>query len=122
MKRILFAMVLLMSFLFLAEAFADDVYVDPISSGPLLMAGADKSNTITSSKPCGDDCQAQKGRCEKDCTIDNRKCQEACEHDEDCINACGKTYSSCKNSCDPEFQRCIKTCEPPLINRSPATW
>ncbi len=122
MKGIFFAMVIVMSFLFLAEAFADDVYIDPISSGPLLMAGADKSNATTSSKSCRDDCQAQNGRCDNNCTIDNRKCQEACDHDEDCINACGKTYSSCKNSCDPEFQKCIKTCDPTPINRSNVTW
>ncbi len=122
MKRIFFGIVLVISFLFLAEAFAYDVYTDPIPSGPLLMAGADKSNAITNRKSCSDDCQAQNRRCEDSCTINNKKCQEACEHDENCINACGRTYSSCKNSCDLEFQKCIKTCDPTPINRSQVTW
>lgn len=71
-------MVLVISFLFLADTFADDVYVNMISSELLLMSGADKSNTITCSKSCRDECQAHNGRCEDNCTIDNRKCQEAC--------------------------------------------
>jgi hypothetical protein len=110
MKRILFATVLAISFCFLVEAFADDVYADPISSVPVLLASSNRTDAITTDKPCRETCQAQNKLCKDNCNMDNRKCQMDCQHDENCINACGKTYSGCVNSCNAECQKCILTC------------
>ena len=103
MKRILIALIVLISFSCLAEVFAEDVCAGPQFSGPILLAEKDKT-------PCVDACKTQRALCKDDCGNDNRRCQKGCADNEGCIDACGKTYIGCAERCPPIYLECFRAC------------
>ncbi len=111
MKGILFVLVLLISFSLFAEAFAEDVCVDPKFSGPGLTMDKDQRIIVAIiDGACSKTCEDGRSSSRDTCSASNLACQEGCEHDEDCINSCGKTYGKCVDACNPVYEKCLRAC------------
>jgi hypothetical protein len=112
MKMTLIVLILLISFSFLAEAFAEDVHIDPQFNRPILLALVGNDLLIAQAKnPCIDTCKTQQNSCKNICAGDNISCQKGCERNEDCINVCGATYyGGCVDGCVSEYRKCSQAC------------